>query len=267
MATRKPIGDWEQKLRTELEGLDPRYFLGLLNGLEKSNPISSEFKSRYPSPLFDEQIERFVRAEMERRFRLLVEPFRGPGVPMFFLYGGNFVSHLKMQSSVQDNTFSYFRYGSKLYRAIEEHICYARDCVLIARPGKVVMHRGSSGVSFKHAHLYADNWVNDPKDKGQFPRQIPKPATVYNLQIEVEYVPAGVRDIYGDDDDRPVKRSKFYIQVPIDLELNFTKAGFDAWVEDLQKKRDKDAGRQKDLEKLRKLVGQYPKETKEMLTG
>jgi hypothetical protein len=256
MATQKPKGDWEQMVLSEIGSLDPRQFIRLL---DKEGQSSKEFREKYGGPLQDAKLDALLQREMERRFRLLTPEYGGPGKPLFHLYGGTLTTHLRMQSSVIENTSGYFRYGSKLFRAIDDHISHAKDCVLIERPGHVVGTSAHSGVHFQDAHLYADSYVDDPKDKGEIKRKIAVPAKVYSLEITVDYVEPG-----EDYDDRRSGR-RFFLKVPIDLELNFTQDGFNAWIAETKKKRDAEAGRSEALGKLRELVKRFPKETKEML--
>jgi hypothetical protein len=252
MATSKPKGDWEQTVLSEIGSLDPRQFIRLL---DKEGHASKEFREKYGGPLQNDRLDALLAREMERRFRLLTPEYGGPGKPLFHLFGGTFVTHLRMQASVEENTSSYFRYGSKLFRAIDDHISHAKDCVLIERPGRVVGTSAHSGVHFKEAYLYCDNWVDKPGGR------VAVPAKVYSLKIEVDYIDPG--DDLDYDGDRTKKY--FYIKVPIELELNFTKQGFDAWVAAAKKERDKDVSRNEDLAKLREMVKRFPKEAKEML--
>jgi hypothetical protein len=163
------------------------------------------------------------------------------------LHGGNIIEHMKHVHEVKDAQWRYFYWQSRVFKAIQQHIERAEDCVLIQRHRKLLFHRGHGAVSFNDAHHY----VGEVKD-GQH-----VPSKVFNLMITVHFGEDEENDLGAED-------RKYYLNVPIDLELDFSPAKFDAWIEGLRQERD---AKQlaKDTEDLKRLIGKNPKLVRKLL--
>jgi len=154
---------------------------------------------------------------------------------------GNIFEHIMKISEMESDKMSYFYWVSPLWRAIQDHIAHAKDCVLIDRDGTIVCHRGGAfaAISLLETHVYRGDYVDG---------KLVEP-TIFGICLEVEY--------YSDETNN-VYRKTYNIIAPQDLELNFTKKKFKAWIAELRGARDK--GRKKnDLKELRRLKKLYPR--------
>jgi hypothetical protein len=158
------------------------------------------------------------------------------------LLAPNIIDHVRIMQKAEAAMRWYFHARSKLMRAIHKHISNPNaPCVIIDRPYSIATYRGTgAAIHFKDMTVYGTQFDGNSK---------PYEVDFYQLKIEVEY----------DDEDEGYKGDKIYmIDVPIDLEINFTEEKFDAWVGELAKKRasEKEA---KDREVLEALLKKYPK--------
>lgn len=125
---------------------------------------------------------------------------------------GSFVAHMNLLGKVKSELEHYFRIKSKCWRAIVDHLYKIKDCVIVQHPKDYFIpfdHAHGPCIRTKSAFLYVD-----------------QTATVYGLSMAVTYVHEEERDSY-----RPNGTERHYhIQVPIDLEVEFTQEKFDAWI-------------------------------------
>lgn len=149
-------------------------------------------------------------------------------------------AHMKKIREMEDVRYRYFRYCSKLWRAIENHIVYAKDCVLLNRENKVMIHRGSYGVTISHLYIYGE-LAN-------------KPSTHFGMNVEVEFIVAD-----QEYEEWPATYKKNYdICVPIELERNFSLKDFNKWIMSCRKKRDQE-NNAAELAELKRLKAKYEK--------
>lgn len=131
------------------------------------------------------------------------------------LVNGNIFDHMTKMRDMEEARFRYFHYVSDLWKAIQKHITYAKDCVLIDRKDAVMIHRAAYGVTLERTNLFSDK-------------------NYFAMTIKVEFVPQ--EEMHRECPNTYVET--FYLQPPIDLELNFTEGKFNAWLKELKRKRD-----------------------------
>jgi hypothetical protein len=144
------------------------------------------------------------------------------------LYQSDIIAHMQKMGEMESARRKYFYFCSKLWKAIEKHITYEVDCVLIEREADVVVHNSGSSVSLKETHLYSGEWTHPEKGLGVLVE-----ATVFSMEIEVTFCPKDEQD----RDDPSFYRKSYYLQPPIELERNFTEKAFDKWIDGLKKER------------------------------
>jgi hypothetical protein len=153
------------------------------------------------------------------------------------LIDNNIVSHMATMRDMKDAKSDYFRSVSKLWRAIRDHIADAKDCVLFDLEGTIIAHRGTgASIALNNVHLYR---FRDCFDE-------------MCLTIGVEYFCEGEESSYDPD-----TTSKTYrVVVPADMELNFTKRKFDAWIKKKKEERDVETEAEERAE-LKRLTKKY----------
>ena len=157
----------------------------------------------------------------------------------------NVISNMEKIRELRNAQNEYYYWVSPLWKAISKHIGYNKDCVLIDREAIMVSHRGHGpAIALKDTHLYAFDYSVKP----------PKPSDMYNITFTVEYFHDGEERCENPD----TYQKSYYLNVPIDLELNFTKRKFDAWVNTIKEKRDAKT-KTKELAQLNALKKKYNK--------
>lgn len=130
------------------------------------------------------------------------------------LHGSNLIDSLQFIQDCQDGIRWYFYHTySKLWKAIKNHIKKSSigKCCLIEKIANVNDDYGH-GISFVRASMYQLE------------------TAVFMIEINVNY------DKYDEEEDAYIGFSKNYtIECPIDLELNFTDAGFKKWLKEKKK--------------------------------
>jgi len=158
------------------------------------------------------------------------------------LLNGNPVDHLGEIQRMQEVVRKYYYWVSPLWKAIREHISRAQDCVLINREGTIVSHRGlGPSVSCDNVAFVGYKSIENERLK---------------FDIKVEYFRDGEEDSYQPN----TYHSTYCLDVPPDLEENFTPAKFKQWVAEKKKKRDAEVEKV-ELKELVRLKKKY--ETKE----
>lgn len=158
------------------------------------------------------------------------------------LFGGNIIEHIRKMGNMEMARLDYFYWVSSLWRAIQEHISKANDCVLIKRENKIRWEKMHGPcIYLRRTHSYADSW-RDIKDKRI-------PAKVFAMVFDVEYIPKSQIDHKW-----PLEtyHKTYDINVPIKLELNFTKKGFNKWITELRDKRNSEE-KEQDIAELKRL--------------
>lgn len=163
------------------------------------------------------------------------------------LSGANILEHLDRLSIAREALRWHFRTDSKLWRAIKNHIGETEPgkCCIINKRWPCICNRGTGwSVSLGDVFTYAD-----PNSK------------TFVIQFRVGF------EIDDEDHDyyRKKTSSGYRIDVPKDLELNFTKQKFQAWLRGQKKlleAKDKDELQHR----VAQLVARYP-EAKKFLKG
>lgn len=186
--------------------------------------------------------------------------YRKPEEEKAFFAKFSFTKAIKDRDAIKDDLYTYFRRFSKTYKAIVEYITKAKEeCVLIEKTGPILMARGTGPcISYRSCHMYSDDY-SSKKVNGL---AVPIPSPVFCLSISVRMVDSDDVEC-GMEDPREFERN-FDIQVPLDLEQNFTQKKFDAWIK--EKKRivnEKQAGI--DRKELARLVKKYPNHAASLL--
>lgn len=166
------------------------------------------------------------------------------------LVGGNIIAHMRHMADCKEARFSYFHRHSKLWRKLWQHLQEDNNG-LIEHPENslIVVHRGSGhAISLRDTHLYAKNYETRP----------PTESTVFGMDVEIEYIEEDNRGM----DYPPSFVRKYSIQVPCELELNFTDKAFSKWInlKISEQTADKILKEQKMLLKLMKLHPEFVKE-------
>lgn len=157
----------------------------------------------------------------------------------------NIISHMKKMREMEKARHEYFYWASLLWKAIRNHIATARDCILIDRKDEIVIHRGTGpAIGLKETHLYAGEWTVANND--EISQLIP--SKVFAMIVAVEYIPK--EETHKEWPN--TYREEYELQVPIDLELNFTKKAFNEWLANLKVIRDAEQKRH-DLAELKRL--------------
>ena len=168
------------------------------------------------------------------------------------LFNRDVIDTMLKISEYKEAVRTYYYWVSPLWKAIREHIRDAKDCVIINREGCMVSHRGTGvSISLKEAHLHSD-YVCTKNCKRV-------PATTFQMKLTVEYFEEGYE---GEWPLRSYDKT-YYIDPPIKLEKKFTQKGFNAWVEELRKKRDRE-NEKEDIAQLKKLMKKYKGRLKEI---
>jgi hypothetical protein len=136
----------------------------------------------------------------------------------------------------------HFSRDSQVWRKIQEHITKAEDCVLVNKPGPVVISHGSSGISFRKINIYGTSLMKDPQVECE----------TFELVFEATY--------WNEEDERELDRLH-EIRVPIKFLKDFKEKEFHEWIGRLKAERDSKKY-DKDMEQLKVLVAKYPHETK-----
>jgi len=158
-----------------------------------------------------------------------------------------FQQHLRKIQDMKDQLYDYFRYDSKAFRAIEDYIYKHQGFnALVDHPvdHRIPCHRGTGpAINYVGASVYAMDYSVRPA----------KEADVYRLEINVGYVH---KDEW--EDEYPTERfKKFEIQVPVDLEADFTQEKFRAWIDALAEQKKKKIQAEA-VKQMRKLKAEHP---------
>jgi len=154
------------------------------------------------------------------------------------LLNSNPIDHMYQLSNDRCKLQDYFYWVSPTWKAIDNHIARAKDCVLINTKGLIIIsHRGTGpSISFR-------DWYTYNRDGG-----------AYGISFEVEYFES--EHELNSYDPRTFRKT-YYLSIPFDLELNFTKKKFNTWLAEMKIKRDKET-RKADLKELDRLKKLYP---------
>jgi hypothetical protein len=168
--------------------------------------------------------------------------------PLNPLLADNIIEHTRIYQRAESAINEYFRSYSKLFRAIHKHIGNPNaECYIIDLPQHCRIMRYSecgAAVHFKDLTVWGTQWKWDEATK----RNVPYEVDHFGLDITVEY--------HDEEEDRSVTR-QYTINVPIDLEVNFTQEKFDAWISELAQKR-KTEREAADKEALESLLKKHP---------
>lgn len=170
------------------------------------------------------------------------------------LLAPDIIAHTRIYQDAESAIKKYFHFDSKLMRAIHKHIGYAKDCVLIDRPADIC-HYSECGaaVHFKDITVWGTQWKYNDETKRNEPYEI----DYFGLDITVEY--------HDENEDRDVTR-QYTINVPIDLEINFTEEKFNVWINELAQKRNLER-EEKDKEAIKALLKKYPQWGNPLISG
>ena len=163
------------------------------------------------------------------------------------LSGDNILEHLDRMHNAQDALRWYFRLKSEFWRALRRHVGESAPgkCCVLNKRWPCISRRGTGwDISLKDSFTYVD-----PN------------AETYVIEFEACF------EIDDDDHDDHGKTINKHcrVDVPKDLELNFTKRKFDAWLR--QQKKLLEAQDEDELQdQITKLVARYP-EAKKLLKG
>lgn len=165
--------------------------------------------------------------------------YREPADEKAFFAKFNLMEAMKDCALIKDDIQTYhFRYN-KLYRAIRDYIDKNDGGVLIDIDKE---HRVTS-VTYTNCHLYPDDW------KGQ--TRIP--TTLFCLQL---YVSVARRE--DDRMESPPEHGRSYdIQVPIDLQNDFSLRKFDEWIRAMRAIKEEELAKIEEKE-LARLIKKYP---------
>lgn len=162
---------------------------------------------------------------------------------------GSVIDALRLERDFKHNINQYFHYDSACWRAIVEHIGKNKECAFFIKPVDedkatldVMVGRGT-GYIINMRNVYIHYTEGD----------------TFAIELVVWYF--GGKWTRGNP--REIKR-KYTIEVPFDLEENFTKEKFDAWIKEELAKRQSEQAKD-DLPLLSELIKKYPREAKEML--
>jgi len=156
------------------------------------------------------------------------------------LVNRNIVDHILKLNEMENARQRYFYLISPVWKAIRDHISRSKECGLIKRDERLIRsYRGlGASVQLKNVHL--------PK--------IDNPKNILDFEIEVEYIQEGEEGA-----ERPATyKKKYWINVPSELELDFTQRKFENWVKKEKAKMDAEI-KKSDLEKIKQLKKKYPK--------
>jgi len=155
--------------------------------------------------------------------------------PTSDLQGKTFSVFQREMQEMQSEVKKYFRFDSKLWRAIQNHIWHeGQDNALIDWPEGflVVVHQGT-GAAINHRGCVLPS--ADYSVSADYSINPPKQPNVYILDLDVTFINEEDQNM-----DRPLEKMKSYsLVVPIALEENFTAEGFYAWI--TQKWKEKEA--------------------------
>lgn len=159
------------------------------------------------------------------------------------LMGENIVQHLTNLNLLEHQKKNYFRNNSKLWKAIFEHIYYAKKCVLIDRDEskygeavEIISYRGSgAAINLKNVEIRG---IYQPNEK---------PFLSFTFEIE-----------YGGECFSNYSKT-YSIDIDTDLEINFTKEKFDNYIQQLKNTKE-EKNKQNDLYMLDMLVRKYPEQ-------
>lgn len=139
------------------------------------------------------------------------------------------VAHMRLQADLQDELHKYFYFKSPTWKAIIREVSQKKrdnGLVVIPKDMHIPTHRGTGpAMSFKGAWMPGLDYL---------PGGVKKEQDYFGIRFVIGYV-------YDDDDsDMPNEKEKTYdLNVPTDIELNFTQDKFDAWVATVKAERDK----------------------------
>lgn len=150
----------------------------------------------------------------------------------------NIEDALKMTAEVKEHISRYFHYKSLFFKALQKQICDKESengIIYFPKDMSVSCSISGVGILFKEAsisHFHIDQ-------------------NFYKLKFEVHYV-------YNEQDNYDVVDEREYkIDVPLDLEMNFTQEKFDKWVE--QKGEEDKTRKEKELRhELSRVKSRYP---------
>ena len=133
------------------------------------------------------------------------------------LVGGNIIAHMRHMADCREARSTYFYRHSKLWRKLWKHLQEDNNG-LIKHPDNslIVVCRGSGhSISLRDTCLYAKNYNTDP----------PTEAATFSMSIEIEYIDEDNRSM----DYPPTFTRSYNIQVPCELELDFSEKAFAKW--------------------------------------
>ena len=165
------------------------------------------------------------------------------------LTGDTIMSHLLTMQEMKSQTFKHFQYDSPLWKAIRDHVHNERENPAffdIPPEHSIAVYRGT-GVSivFKSATVYQEYPPNAPVFL----------SPNFLIDYNVTFISQGW--------EREIIRS-YSQKCPVKLELNFSKAKFATWLEQVRAEKDA-VNAEKELSLLAKMVKKYPKEVKRLL--
>jgi len=151
------------------------------------------------------------------------------------LFEADPISHMQKISSMKDDLNTYYYWGSDLWRAIKDYIASAKDCVLMDLEGTIISHRGTGpSITMREASGYAGR-------------------ESFSMTVAIEYFCDGEVGSY----DPATHVESYVVYPPCELERNFTKKGFSAWIAKVKENRDigKDAEDIAEYKRLKKKLG------------
>ena len=150
------------------------------------------------------------------------------------------IAHVRLMQDGERETKMYFRSDSEAWTAIQKHISYAKECAFFERTDSIRSYRGTGpAVHFRDITVYGTQF------KGSTPYEV----DFFQIDVDIEFE----NDEYADE----TRHDRLHINVPFDLELNFTQEKFDAWIAEKLEERKKKEGN-KDREIFDTLLKKYP---------
>jgi len=152
------------------------------------------------------------------------------------LLEGNIVVHMRKLSEMGNYKWDYFYWVSPVWKAIREHIGSAKKCLLIDREAVIISLRGyGPSVNLVEVRLCGGK-VNRVE--------------YFNFEFEVEYICEGQMD----GEYPKTYKVTYYLDVPVDMELNFKEKVFSEWVRVVGRERDRGL-RAEDIKEYKRLKG------------
>jgi hypothetical protein len=166
------------------------------------------------------------------------------------LLSDNIFEHMRIVRDATLATRNYFMRKSPVERAIRDDLnAHPRRIDLIGEvpEASIRIYRGTgAGISFKVPRIEYSQIREVPRSEGG-------PYQRYELDYYILDFTVG----YENEEENHEFERLYSFQVPFDLELNFTREKYDAWVAEQKAKREAEKMKE-DLEKLKELVGRHP---------